>query len=136
MAAKPAYTLKVDGVEGLMAKLQSDAILAKPMRRAFSRIGIQGKTAAKLSAPYATGALRSSISTRMSSAKVPTFVAVVVKATRNGFSYPRLIEFSPKHHHVAWLETAVTGIMSGISTFLDDAAREMEREFAKKGPSL
>ena len=132
----PAYTLKVEGITQLVAKLEADEILSKPMRRAFSRIGIQGKTAAKLAAPYAQGGLRGSISTRMSSAKVPTFVAVVVRANRNGYPYPRLLEFSNRHHHFHWLGNAVAGIMSGVSTFLEDAAREMEQQFARKGPGL
>lgn len=127
-----AYEFKLEGASALVARLEAEGLIGKPIRRIFSKLGIQGKQAAKSMAPKATGRLSASITTRMSGRAVPKFVAVLVKATNSrGYSYPKLLEFSFRHGHRNWLLTAFQGAMGGLHSFMNDAAKVIEDDWKK-----
>ena len=124
------YQIKLEGADELIRKLESESLIGKPIRRLFSKVGIQGKNAAKSSAPLATGRLNASITTRMSGKQVPTFIAVRVGAVNpRGYSYPRLLEFSPRHGHREWLLRAFRGAIGGLVGFMHETAGAIEDQF-------
>ena len=128
-----AAGLVIQGADRLIAKLAAEPLWDKAVRRLLSRVGLQGKQAGMAAAPVAAGRLRSSISSRLSSKAIPTFVSIRVGATSpRGYPYPKVLEFSAKHHHKGWLAEALRGAKSSFATFLSDAARDIERTFGSK----
>ena len=128
------YQFKLEGADALILKLQSENIVGKPLRKIFSRVGRTAKSAVKAAAPKDTGRLRASISTKMSGRKVPSFIAVKVSETRDGYSYPKLLEFSTRHGHRNWLLNAFSASFGRLPGVMDDIAREIAAAF--RNPSL
>lgn len=78
-------------------------------------------------APKRTGYLQMRIRTAVQPAVFPTWIAIrnyarakgsmkarrtgtLLGAAGGGYPYPRLLEFSPKHHHQFWLRNSVDAI--------------------------
>lgn len=134
MPAKPmsSYGLRVDA-DKLISLLKAGEFIYKPVKRALAKIGQAGKRAAQAGAPVYSGLLRSKISYRVNTRKKePRFVAISTRAVSSrGVSYPRILEFSGRHHHKGWMLGAVSGISGDINSALGDAASEIEREFVQ-----
>ena len=128
-----AYRVKLEGIDPLLKKLQHEPMLSKPLRRLMSRVGILGKGSAKAGAPRGrTGQLSSKITTRMSTKAIPTFVAIRASAmSKQGYPYPRLLEFSGKHGRREWLLRSIQGVMGQIVGYVNDTAREIEQEWKR-----
>ena len=122
-----AYSVKLEGADRLMDLLKGDKLLAKPIKNALKAVGTLGKAEGKAHGPRHSGRLVQSIGFRVSSK--PRWVAVTVKATRQGFSYPRLLEFSGKHGHRGWFMQAMQAVMGKMGGILNNAASEIEREW-------
>ena len=121
----------VPSLPGLLARLSADRLLRKPIRALLSRVGKAGRAAGKVAAPVgATRQLSSNITFRVSAKQIPTFVAIVASArSRQGFPYPKLLEFSPKHKRKGWLSTPLEGVVARLAPDLEAAARDIESEF-------
>ena len=117
---------ELQGLQQLLARLDSDALLRKPVRKLMSSIGRRGKEEGRSSAPRRTGTLAGSFAYRVSPKSVPTFVAIHVKAKRGSVSYPRVLEYSPKHGHKGWLLRAVQAARPTFSAILAKAGKEIE----------
>lgn len=122
-----SYTVRLEGADRLRDLLQGDKLLAKPIKNALKAVGALGKEQGRAYGPRRTGRLVQSVGYRVSSK--PRWVAVQVKATRSGFSYPRLLEFSGKHGHRGWFMQAIQGVMGRMGGILNQAASEIEREW-------
>lgn len=122
-----AYSLKLEGVERLNARLDADKLIVRPMRKALGEIGKVGKTESKAGAPRRQGTLSQSIGYRVDSKA--RYVAFQVSAKRGGVSYPRVLEFADKWGHAGWLMSAMKGVKRWASGALQGAARDMEATF-------
>lgn len=68
-----AISLKVDGLKPLLDKLDGNALLAAPLRRALTRSVLTVEGEAKRLAPVDTGRLRASLTHRVDPEPVPRF---------------------------------------------------------------
>lgn len=67
---------EVHGLPELLARLQADKLVAVPLRRFWSRLGITGVNIAKELTPVDRGRLRASEAHEVSTAKIPDFVRI------------------------------------------------------------
>jgi hypothetical protein len=124
------YGYRVDA-ERLLDLLKSGDFIYKPVKKALAKVGQAGKRAAQGAAAVHTGQMRQKISYRVNTRKKePRFVVISARAVNSrGRSYPRVLEFSPRHGHKGWMLGAVQGIRGDINSSMADAAGEIEREF-------
>lgn len=133
MAKGPSIKVEVTGLQQLLPRIDGDRLLRKPISKLFSSIGRRGREHGRQVAPRATGKLAASMTHRVSPKPIPTFVAIVNTArNKSGVSYPRILEYSPKHGHKGWLSTALKALMGRIRPEIDEAARDIEREFSAR----
>lgn len=125
------FQIDVDALRKLQSKLLPEELYDNAMKDAFDRLAASGLKDAISGAPVLTGRLQASIIAKTSKAKLARWAAVVVKAkSHSGYEYPRMLEFSRKHHHKDWLINAVRKGWGLADDELDRAAREIERIWA------
>ena len=104
-----------------------EELYAEPWREAMRGIASDVAARAQAAAPVRTGTLRASITARAAATKVPLSIRVRVRArSARGFPYPKVLEFSTRHHHLRWLRNAVREASAIIARRLDTAARAIE----------
>ena len=129
----PKPSVELVGFKRILGKLEAGQLLRRPVRNLLANVGRRGRDQGRSVAPRATDKLASSVTYRVDSKAVPTFVAVRVTAKNpRGVSYPRVLEFSPKHRHKSWLQTALAALMGQLAPEIDQAAREIEQDFSAR----
>ncbi len=118
------YVVKLEGGEALSKLLNGEKLLNPPLKDLLKAVGMQGKAAAKQSGPRRSGKLVSSVSYRVASK--PVWVRVDVTAKRGSVSYPRILEFSAKHHHKSWFKNTVEKEVGNLRGLLNDCAKAIE----------
>jgi hypothetical protein len=150
--------IKIEGLEELVKKLDSNHLLAQPLRDAFSKSVLLLESEVKRRTPVDMGRLRSSITHEVDSRPVPLFGRVGTKV-----EYAQYVEFGTKAHWppVSALEVwarrhgfssafivtrtiaargtraakmfqnAVADIASRLQPLFDEAARAIEERFGR-----
>lgn len=123
--------VKVRGLDDLIEKASARKIMWAPMKTALRSVGKAGSASVSSHAPRETGRLAASVTSHVNDIPAPRFVAIVVKATNQGFPYPRLLEFSAKHGHKGQLMAAVKAITGQIHSAVNAAAAQMKANWGK-----
>ena len=124
--------IQVRGLNTLrnLIKGSNPVLYTRPWREGMEIVEIESRLAARTGSPYRTGALRYSIKSAKDKRPFPQWIRVSVHA-RNppgvGYPYPRLLEFSRKHRHFAWLITSVQPVWSSIARNLSRIADNIEK---------
>ncbi len=129
MAARGARVLHIEGLAELLRKLSPE--LYQPAGKAMLKeISEAAAGAARAGAPRERGKLAGSITGKVNTGAKPAWAAVKVAALNpRGYSYPRLLEFSPKHHHRNWLKSAVDRARGAFAAAIGRAASAVERKW-------
>lgn len=124
-------TIEIEGYAALMRKLRPpENLYAKAWRDAMEEVGRLGAEQARKTAPRgATGNLVAGISYKVQKSPVPRYVVIKNTTRRKKYSYPTLLEYSPKHHHFGWMRKAIDQVMSRADQILSKAARAIERKW-------
>lgn len=96
-------TVKIDGLPELIRALRDNAGLAKPLEKAFTRIGLQQSSDSKRMAPVDTGLLRNRITYEVDRSPLPGFVRIGTIG-KGGSNYAAYMEFGTGmvHDHPSW----------------------------------
>lgn len=124
-----AVTITLAGLDQLRAKCSPPLIYEESMKTALHQVGRAALAAAQRAAPKRTGRLRAGLSYRVNDKPAPRWVVVKSGAANRGYPYPRLLEFSSKHHHQNWLLNAIQGAKGQISSAARGALVEIERKW-------
>lgn len=127
-------TIEIAGYAALMRKLRPpESLYAKPWRDAMEEVARLGAEQARSTAPRGeTGQLAAKIAYRVQKSPIPRYAVIKTTARRKKFPYPRLLEWSPKHHHSGWMRKAIDQVMSRADRILSKAARQIERKWAQR----
>jgi hypothetical protein len=122
-------TVVVEGLDELLRKLTPE--LYEPAgKAALTEIGEAAAASARAGAPRLSGKLQGSITPKVNGGAKPLWAAVRVGAlSSRGYGYPKLLEFSPKHHHRDWLKSSVGRARGSFASAVDKAARAVEAKF-------
>ena len=129
--------VSIEGLRSLQKMLATRDWYAKPWHDGMTTLASKAGLAAQKGAPVATGYLQSRIRTAVQKKPFPTWIAIRNQARRRrkggggGYPYPRLLAFSPKHHHRDWLIKAVQSIWKSDST-LNAIAKDIAREWGRR----
>ena len=132
-------SIEVSGLKTLMKMLDNPEgeLYGPAWRKGMEDIAAQGGASAERGAPRDAGQLAGSISVDVQKRLFPQWAAIRVKAVRrskaypSGFSYPRLLAFSPKHGHRDWLINAVAPIWNNADKFLERIGQEIARQWGR-----
>lgn len=140
--------VSVEGLRGLRRLLTPpDELLADPWKTAMIFLAESGEGKAKAGAPVATGRLREKVGGRVQKKPMPMWVAIRARGLRKaragatsrsaayyrrGYPYPRLLNYSPKHGHRFWFDTAVSPMLATADEALEKAGDEIARLWATK----
>lgn len=124
------YAIQLEGVDHLRRVLNADHLITKPVRKALGEIGKVGKTEAKGDAPRRAGKLSQSIGYRVDSKA--RYVSIQVAAKRGSVNYPRILEFSPKHHHKGWLMSALRDVSRWAGGVINNLASDIEASWKSR----
>lgn len=123
-------SVRVEGLEELLAKLTPELYEAAG-KQALKEIADAGAQSARGGAPRMSGKLAGSVRPKVNPGAKPAWAAVTVGAlSPRGYSYPRLLEFSPKHHHQNWLKSAIDRAKGSFAGAVGKAASMIERKFS------
>ena len=133
MAKGITWKIEIPDLNRFKRKLKpAEALYGDPWREAMQGLAADLGQRAKAAAPVRTGVLRASITATAAKTRVPLSLRVRVRArSARGFPYPKVLEFSPSHHHLRWLRNVVQSAAAMISKRLDTAARAIEGDWAK-----
>ena len=129
MATK--ITVEVSGLNALRRFLSPpDNLYGPPWKDGMEAIAKKSRLSAVSAAPSRTGKLRSSIRDRVQKNVFPTWVAVDARAAaKKRYPYPRLLEYSNKHHHVGWLSDALNKVWRTVESDLNKIADAIARRW-------
>ena len=127
--ARPTFnfTARVAGLNELLRLIEPPSNLyGEPWREGMMALARKGEIAAKFAAPVKTGWLKSHIRGVVQRKPMPKWVAIRSRGTnphRRGYPYPRLLEFSPKHHHQGWFSGVKETIIAQVDAALSQISR-------------
>lgn len=122
--------VEVRGLTELLAKL-TPALYQEAGKGMLKVIADAGAQSARAGSPRMTGKLGGSITPKVNPGAKPAWAAVkVAELSPRGYSYPRLLEFSPKHHHRNWLQSSIQRARGAFSGAITTAAAAIERKFS------
>lgn len=147
-------TVKVTGLKELLRVIDPPTNLyGEPWKAGMVSLAQRGESLEKATAPYRTGYLQRHIKGVVQKSPLPKWVAIRsrgvsqqakygktgrrLKATKilrtakypKGFPYPRLLEFSPKHHHQGWFSNVRGAIASGLDATLSQISTGIIRKW-------
>lgn len=126
-------TLEVTGLSELRRLLSPpESLYAEPWRRGMTDLGTSLRSAALAAAPARSGRLRASVRMSIQKKPFPNWLAVRLGARRRGYPYPRLLEFSGKHHHRGWLQNSARGPLAAIDMTLNRIGHEILRRWSSE----
>ncbi len=141
MTKRGDYTIKLLGLNRLMKKTAGNAEQRSALKTLLVDIGQVALAAARQKAPHGrTDQLAEKLQYKVNPGPDPRWVVIKTDAmatpkrpgargttrTKYPYSYPKLIEFSPKHGHREWLRTAVRGARTKIYPLLKKAGLAIE----------
>ena len=94
-----SISIRVEGLDRLIAKLRAEPLLAQPLRSGFEKVGFLLGSEARRRAPVDRGQLRASIAHQVDPSPVPTWVKVGAKP-----HYAPYMEYGTGliHDHPSW----------------------------------
>lgn len=124
-------TLKVEGLEELLERIQEEKFLGPHIRRFFERAGKTVENRAKTYTPVDTGRLRASVTTAVDAATVPLWGTVGT----NVFYAPYL-EFGENKHprrtgRIPFMRPALADSRPEIDAIVEKTAREIKEAWGK-----
>ena len=134
------YSFEIDraDLKQLIGHLVIEPVYRKPCQAMMANIARVAEGYARRGAPRGkTGQLQAHISSKVTSGKIPSAVvktdAVNPRGGRRGrpYPYPRLLEFSPKHHHKDWLKNSIEAARGAIGAQVTAAARIIESNWGR-----
>ena len=129
MAARGDRHIQIEGLDELLRKLTPELYEAAG-KTALKEISESAAGSARAGAPRQRGKLAGSITGKVNAGAKPAWAAVKVAAlSPRGYSYPKLLEFSPKHHHRNWLQNAVNRARGAFASAIGRAASAVERKW-------
>ncbi len=137
--ARAAVNITVDiiGLAELRKLMTGDDLYATAWRSGMTKLASQAGLAALGHAPVGgakdphAGRLQASIRTAVQNRPFPQWAVVRVNArAAKRYGYPRLLEFSPKHHHKEWLLKAVRQVWAGADLVLNEIGEKIARRWA------
>ena len=125
-----ARVVTVEGLSELLAKLTPE-LYQEAGKAMLKEIADAGATSARSGAPRMSGKLGGSIKPKVNPGAKPAWAAVKVGAlSPRGYPYPRLLEFSPRHHHANWLKSAMDRASGAFSSAVGKAASTIEGKWS------
>lgn len=99
-------TIKVEGLDQLMARLRAEPLLAAPLRKGFDKVGFLVTSEARKRAPVDRGTLRASIAHQVDPSPLPLWVTVGAKP-----HYAPYMEYGTGlvHDHPSWPRKGLDG---------------------------
>ena len=131
MATK--ITVEVSGLAALRRFLTpAEDFYGPPWKDGMDRIAAKTLSAGRSAAPHGTGKLQASLRTRVQKGGFPTWLAIDARATAaKRYPYPRLLEYSPKHHHTRWLQGALDKVWGNVAGELNKIADAIARRWER-----
>lgn len=122
------WRIDIPKLNALKRRLKpAEDLYAEPWRDAMHGLAADVEGIARAAAPVRTGALRASITAKAAKTKVPLSIRTRVRAkSPRGFPYPKVLEFSNKHHHFRWLRDAMKAALGKVNARLNTAAKAIE----------
>lgn len=123
--------LKVDGLQDLLRKTTPGRAIIRPaMLGAMDAIGRAATTSARSGAPHRTGELAKSMRYEVRGKGIPWVnIQARALAQSDGYPYPRLLEYSPKHNHKGWLKRSIQRTRGRLTSALQAATAEIQRRW-------
>lgn len=136
----PSSAIKVSvqtkGFKEALRKLDPPSQLyAEPLRHGWTEIAEFGEAAGISAAPQAGGGTIASFQHKVSKSKIPLWAVVKTTAKRNGFAYPRVVNYSPfaqsrykkgTNTHQHWFDNAMNRTRAIMTRVFDRALVEMQ----------
>ena len=127
--------VSIQGLREIQRLLATSQWYSEPWREGMTTFASRAGLAAQHGAPVGTGAhagyLQARIRTAVQKRDFPTWIAIRNQARRRGFPYPRLLAFSPKHHHRDWLIKAVGPVIGDAGRVLQTIGAAIARNWSK-----
>jgi hypothetical protein len=131
-----AYIEGLNATRRLLKPLSE--LVDTPWRDAMTELAESGAEGGQARAPYRTGRLREKIYARVQKGPFPKWAAVRSRAKsrgragKRGYDYPRLLEYSPKHHHQGWFTSTVYPLLiARAEGVLAKAATAIQRRWGR-----
>lgn len=114
-------------------------VYRKPLKAMMENVAKVGAAYARRGAPRGrTGQLSARITSKTTSGVIPSAVVKTDAMNQRGgkrgrpYPYPRLLEFSPRHHHRDWLKNSIEQARGAIGAQISQAARIIESEWGRR----
>jgi hypothetical protein len=151
MAKSVGLRARVEGLRELLVKLGEDAVLGEPWRKALQDSMEYGHRRAAERAPTESGALAASLTDRMDARAVPRWAQISTDlAGQDGVRFPFVLEAgritsgkragTVLHYRRGpragkptrkWLTGTISSIRRWVTRRMDEAAKEIERNWAR-----
>jgi hypothetical protein len=128
------FIVDMPGLATLRKVMTPDSLYLQPWRDGMEKLAGLASSRAQSFAPVGqTGKLRRSVRAVVQKKPFPTWLAVRVyaKAGKKRYSYPKMLNYSPKHHHKLWLDRAIDPVWSGAEHMLNEIGAEIGRNWMK-----
>lgn len=133
------FTVTTHGFREAIRKLDPPSDLyAEPFRDAWNEVAEFGEAAAISAAPMGGGGTIGAMQKKVSKSKVPLWAVVKTTAKRNGFAYPRVVNYSPfansryrtgTNPHRYWFDNAANRARAIMGRVFDKALDEMAKRW-------
>jgi Bacteriophage HK97-gp10, putative tail-component len=130
MANAIRLDVEIQGLAALKRKLRRlPESVTEEFRGAMQHIADLAANRVRANAPVKTGALRASIVGKTKKSGFPSYAVVRATAKRKRVNYGRILEFSPRFHHVKWMRAPVYA--TPVAPALNKAAQDIERKWGR-----
>lgn len=130
------FSVETKGFKEALKKLEPPSnIYAEPLRNAWNEIAEFGESVGIQAAPQESGRTVGAFQKKVSKQKVPLWAVVKTTAKRNGFAYPRVVNYSPYAQsrykkgvniHRYWFDNAMNRARAIMGRVFERALVEMQ----------
>lgn len=129
----PAIEIKVLNLPEIRRKLRAENLYAGPWAEGMEEIGVLAQHFAVAGAPLGegpgAGGTIAEMFHKVGGGKIPLSVKVGTRRRRRGFAYPRLLNYSPKHGNMHWLDKAIARAWPSVSRILDRVGERVRKQW-------
>lgn len=135
-----SFTIEVNqrDLQRLIKKCVTDPVYRKPARAMMGNVARVAESYVRRGAPRGrTGQLSARISSKVFGGPIPSALvktdAMNPRGGRRGrpYPYPRLLEFSQRHHHYHWMRNAIQQARGAINGQISRAASVIASEWGR-----
>lgn len=129
--ASAAFSVKIEGAERLVAKLNGDRLHRPVLKRSTLKMAKRVEGVVRRAAPRLTGHLVGSVQSRplgVMSAKVVVTARAYKRGRPANYRYPKRLNYDPRMRSTfGWLDKTKPQAQAAASAELNAIAREIER---------